>query len=503
MSFNPMLSYMLDRIQGFSCNLFRLETDNGDTANPGQIITLSMPDNTLLNLRSLQLYAEYAGSGTTAGVRLVPIDQLAERIEVTCGGIVLSQGNNFTNTLLAAMVALGEEECDQNLGHKNMYREQNQLSSDITAYTTTDNEGASGLPFAPYAMTKFMGFMDSAAPQIIDLSLLPSLKIRISLAPKNVLSSAGSVLLGNDKVGATAAVAFATNTLTSAAGAGNVVLPAITATGGFTTATNATASNATYQLSSLHATVECCNLSSSLFDQAVAAQMAQQGFLEIPFKTYISFQETHSGSSKFSVSSASIDKVITCWRASDYDTVKAPVAISGYKSKVAFAVGGSGNDPVNVGAPLYDTGDYNMEKYHSSYFNFQAPSAQTGTGAAYLTAQDVTFQLSLNSAYYPNYPASLAEAFGITKNSTKKHLEYASNMTLDQYIRNYCIQVYRFNMPGHDDVRILSGIDSRSSLLNGIVRTGGTISGNPVLNTFVQCTSVLRVGAGRSVSLLS
>jgi len=498
-----MLSMMLDRIQGFSCNYFRIECDNGTTANPGQIITLSMPDNSILHLKSLQLYAEYAGSGTNAGVRLVPIDQLAERIEVTCGGIVLSQGNNFTNTLLAAMVALGEEECDQNLGHKNMYREQNQLSTDIAAYSTTNNEAASGLPFAPYAMSKFMGFMDSAAPQLLDTSLLPSLRIRITLAPRNVVSSAGAVLLGNSPVGATAAVAFATNTISSAAGAGNVVLPAISATGGFTTAVNAAAGSATYSLSSLHATVECCNLASSLFDQAVAAQMSQQGFLEIPFKSYISFQETHTGSSRFSVSSASIDKVITCWRASDYDTVGAPVPISGYKSKVAFAVGGDGTAPVNVGAPGYDTGDYNKEKYQSKYFNFQAPSNQAQTGANYLTDQDVTFQLSLNSAYYPNYPASFAEAFGITKNSTDHHLEYASNMSLDQYIRNYCIQVYRFNMPGSDSVRVLSGIDSRSSMLNGVVRTGGTIAGNPVLNIFVETTAVLRVGAGRAVSLLS
>ena len=52
MSYSPNLTYFLDRLQGFSTNIFRLETNGADTATANKIIRFSLPSNALLNMRS-------------------------------------------------------------------------------------------------------------------------------------------------------------------------------------------------------------------------------------------------------------------------------------------------------------------------------------------------------------------------------------------------------------------------------------------------------------------
>ena len=495
---SPNLLYFLQRTQGFSTNYFRLESQNQTSATAGQIVTIDLPDNSLLNLKSFKLMCKVSTSGGTAGGRLCPIDNLIEKVEISVGGIILSQGQNFTNVLLDAMVKMGQKSCDAALGHPEIVRAKAYDYSGIATLNTTDNETYSTFPFQNFAMSNFLGFIDSCAPSIIDTSILPSLRVRITLAPNNILASAQSTALSNGE-------AFTTRTVTTSGS--DLTLPGNTANSGFSggTTQNGNAGSAKYTVSEIHATIECCGLANEVYDNMIAALMNQQSFLELPYKNYQSFQETHSGTSRFTVSSASIDRVWTVWRASDYNTVKKPVAVDGYKNKAAFAIDGTDDtNPggvINIGQGAYDTGsvfDTNKEKYVTNFFNYKAPF-DIGDVANATTEM----QLQLNSSYFPNYPAGFGDLLAITKNSLPMQGgEYLKNMTMSQYLHNYCIQCYRFNIPGSENSRNLSGIDARGSNLQGIVKTTGTAN-NPVLNIFVECSSVLRVGQGRSVEILA
>ena len=55
-SFNPNLTYFLERLQGFSTNIFRLESQARTTASPNQIITFDLPSNSIVNLRSFKVF---------------------------------------------------------------------------------------------------------------------------------------------------------------------------------------------------------------------------------------------------------------------------------------------------------------------------------------------------------------------------------------------------------------------------------------------------------------
>ena len=456
-SFHPNLTYFVDRLQGFSTNVFRLESQQGSSAvaTSSSIVTFDIPSNAIVNLRSFKIMCNAnADVVAGAGARLPPINDLVERIEVSVGGITLSQGANFINVLQEAKKALGATYggCDATMGHPEYVRAKSYVDGSTIA--TTDNEVYSSGASPRFCIMDLEGFFSTAEPKLLDTSLMPDLRVRLHLASDNVLASVAGVPL---------------------AGTGTDI--ADDGTGG-----------ARYQITDIHGTIECIGLADQAYDQMLASMMSSQGFLEIPYKNYTNFQTVHSGSSRFSISSSSLDKVWVCWRSTGYDTQGGLVPINGYKRTGAAAYVGA----ADFGKPDYDEGgvfDTNSEKYKSKYFNFTEASA--------------TFkaQLQLNGSYYPQFTATLGDLYAISKNSVLGNREN-KNMTLDQYANNYCVQCFRLNMPDSEYSRLLSGLDTRAVNLQGIVKTENATA-DQTIDVFCETTEVIRVGAGRAIEIIS
>lgn len=476
MSFNPNLTFFLERLAGVSTNVFRLETQNKTTATSSDIITIDIPSNAIVNLKSLKIWCNASADSVAAkGARLPPINDLVERVEVSFGGIVVSQGTNFSNVLQEAQRAIMEESVDSVVGHPEYVRAKSYV--DGTAFADTENEvytTPAGVTY--FCIDKFPGFFDTAAPSLLDLSVLPDCRVRLYMASDNVLSTSAQVTIGVQ--------------------ASNFASTVAVGTGGNSFAV----SGARYQLSDIHATIECIGLSDMTYDAMLSAQMSQQGFLEIPYKAYTTFQETHSGSSRFTVSTACLDRVWVAWRESTYDSQRTPHIVDGHKSSGAFVSSATiaatnaaaGVVDVDIGLPQYDIGgvlDTNSEKYRGHYFNFKAPAA------------NLKAQLQLNGAMYPNFSADLTELYGITKNSLQMG-KVSKKMTMGQYLNNYCVQCFRLNLPDSEFSRTLSGLDLRATNLQGILRTqnAGTTSN---VTIFTEQTEVLRCGPSRTIEILS
>ena len=137
MAMNASLSYMMERIQGVSTNIFRLEPQNSSTATPNQQIRINLPSNTLLNFRSLRLMFSATTSGS--GARLPPkIESLISRYELLAGGVQISQGHDLYGLLVHAKAVLEGSRCDATLGHPEMVRAKSYV--DGTPITGTNNE---------------------------------------------------------------------------------------------------------------------------------------------------------------------------------------------------------------------------------------------------------------------------------------------------------------------------------------------------------------------------
>ncbi len=460
-SFNPNLTYYVERLQGFSTNIFRLESQARTTATPNQIVTFDLPSNSIVNLRSFKVFCNCQLTGDNA--RMPPINDFVERVEVSVGGIVLAQGSNFMNVLQEAKKVLGIDYCDAVMSHPEYVRETSYVNGATFADPAPESYASSSDP--RFCIENLEGFLSSAEPKLLDTSLIPDLRVRLYMAGVEILSNPAGVILTDE-----------TGTLANSIGA------------------NGTA-DATYTLSDIHAHIECIGLADATYDNMLSSMMSSQGFLEIPYKAYTSFTDTHTGSSRFSVSTASLDRIWVAWRLDGYDVRGGLKRVAGHKITGAFVddtTGGTSAD-VDIGVPTYDIGgvlDTNKEKYRGKYFNFAQPVANWGQ------------QIQLNGAYFPQYSAQSGDTFQITKNSLHGN-EKLRNMSLDQYLNNYCVQAYRLNMQDSEYSRLLSGLDTRAVNLQGILKTTGVIPANTNVSIFTEQTEVLRVGAGRAVEVIS
>ena len=471
MSYSPNLSYFLDRLSGFSTNIFRLETNGADSATANKIIRFSLPSNALLNMRSFALHFNAQTDATGKGARLpAKIDTLIERVEVTAGGIQLSQGLNLYNVLRHAKDALEGDHCNSVCGHPDIIRTVSPV--DGFGYVDANNanaailSGTNGERYpsthkqAQFTIDHWEGFIGTCEPKIIDAAILPDLVISIYLADNNVLTSSAGVAL--DGTGS--------SDLTD------------DGTGG-----------ATFTLNNIHATIESIGLADSVYDNMVSSMIASKGFVEVPFKQYFSFTNTHEGSTRFSVASQSLDRIWVAFRDSAYATQAAPIRVKGYRQKGAFTSSSSGGT-VNqdVGKSEY-LGLLNTEKekYVGPYYNFVEPA----------TSSKNTYQLQLNGAYYPQFAATAEEMYSLSKNSVLGSYNEQFK-SLHQYKNNYFVMCARFNMPESEFARNVSGLDTRSVSLNGYFNTFNT-TGSPNVVLFCECTSTLRIGAGRQLTVLS
>lgn len=467
MSYSPALSYFLERLSGVSTNVFKLEPQNQNDSSANKIVRFSLPSNALLNTRSFAVMFS-ASCGTNGGRLPAKIDTLIERVELSAGGVQVQQGVNHYNILRHAKDALTGDHCNKVLGHPEMVRN----VSYVDGSTITNANGeiyGNGNGETQFCIDFFEGFLGTCEPKILDSSILPDLVVTIYLADNVVCSS----VAGNNMCALTAA-ASATQQDNSF-GKDGTVAPS-------------------YSLNNIYAQVEALGLADATYDNLVASMIAAKGYLEIPFKQYFSYQNTHTGSTRFTVATQSLDRIWTCFRDPNYSaSPAAPVVVNGMKissnSKTANA-----STAIETGVPQFDSGgvlEFNKEQYRGKYYNFVEPASGSMN----------KYQFQLNGAYFPQFPASAEAMYQISKNSTVGY--FADEYSLDTYKNNFFVQCIRLNLPDSEYSRLISGLDTRAIAIQCLYNTTNLQTNtNPTLNIFCECTSTLRVGAGKMLEVI-
>jgi hypothetical protein len=471
----------MSRLQGVSTSHFKVNPQTTSSVGPNNLIRFELPSNTLLNFRSIRLLFNATATGT--GVSLPnDISSLIERVSVYIGGVLVANGFNGYNTLVHGKAALQGYKCGT-LSHPEMIRKINYHSGQTTvaSYTAdgggeviTDLSGATvtdsdGIYF--YCIDNFEGFLGSIEPSIMDTGLVSTIVIEIALADATVCSVSGNrglptLIAANSVVG----------------------------TGGFDLSGGGTP---TYSISNMTMQVEVLSLATNVIDTIVEQRVAQVGYLSIPFKNYFSFSNNHTNTTRFNVNSASWDRLWIVYRDKGYATKAAPVRIKGHKVAGAFVSIAAANDNAtnfDIGVPEYDFGgvlNTNAEKYKPFYFNFIEKKSAVTTRS--------TYQLQINSANVPSYPLTAPEAYAMSMNSLD-YYDKNHKISLHQYKMNYFVQCFRFCLPDSDYSRLASGLDCRGVSSSCSLNTVGVDECNVTM--FAECTSELRVGAGRQLEVI-
>ena len=424
MSYSPVISYMMDRLSGFSTSSFRLQCLGSDSASANQIVRFELPTNALVDIRKFSFAVKLAVAGSGA-VRLSEINNIVSRVSVTVGGVELQSGfNEYALLKHIKNVLMGESACAVS-GHPEFVR----ATSYHTGATVTNIE-----PEGEYRVENWLGFLGECEPRVLDTSLLPPVQIAITLAGDN-------------------AVVANANAHDTAANFGvGVGSP-----------------DGAYKLKNMYATVPVLSFSSGVYDGMVEAMIQKQGFLEIPYKNYTMFQDT-GNSIRWHASSASIDRLWQCTRATNYQTEKVPILVEGYNG-------------------VYDNVfDYANDKFVHSYYNMPEPAS--GYKAQWL----------INSSLLPQYQMSALDELTLTKESVPR--KFQNKHGLKTMTTNFSASCVRLNLEGSEQLRLASGLDSRGIAITGHYNLTGV--GTPVpVNIFVESTSVLRVGRGLQIEVLA
>lgn len=251
MSYPKNLTYLAKKLSGYSRQTYKLQTTNQTTATAGQIVTVDLPSNALVDLSTLTWF--FRGRTTTSsGNAAFPrnIECIIERLEVEINGQLVGQGCQFYNHLweIISDTTMGEDVVNR---RRILQNGANNIGPGSTADATSKQ----------YAIQNWLGFLGSAKPNVLDTSLLGNVRIRITLSSPAVL-------------------------VKQLATAGE-----------------------SYLLEDMFFSVDTISIDDGIFYNIHNQFLQSGGVYEIPFNNFLSFSSSAAGSCKFSLSTQSLDRV--------------------------------------------------------------------------------------------------------------------------------------------------------------------------------------------------
>ena len=452
------LAYGLSKLNGYSTNYFRLELANQTTATNNGVITLNLPINSILNMKSLSWHLtgsceDLTVGGKTVSPLLPDIGELVQRVEIYAGGVQISSGCQNQSTIYSMK--------------KNIYNSLDYESSYPRVLANSglcfNSVGATATNLKPqkFILQNWLSFIGECEPSYIDTSLLPSVQVVLYLHGSEVLGGRTDRDTGTTDADLDAAES------------------------------QALINNGRFNLKDMYFTCETISFNDGMYDAAVENRLKSEGFIDVPFTNYFTFTENHqngnNASTRFSLSAQSINFLYALNRPQDYRTDRVG---QGYLL-VPNTRGNAIITPyMKFMAGLIGTQQFNVN-------NLYLPNYLADTLAAY------QLMCQAKDDNYSQYGGSL-----ITSQAS--------------FFNFYYTFMLRLNMPSDMGVRSLSGFDSRglnSSMFYQTTATnvdqttvnvpqdpfGGTLaSPENQCETFIvaEVTSVCRIGMSRQLEII-
>ena len=452
------LDYMCNRMEGLSTGIFRLESQN-QTSNitPQSIIRFTLPSNALVDMHSFAFHFNaQTSAGVAAGgqVRLPnKIDSLLNRVEVSIGGVAVSSGANFYGTLVHALQVVDGWKNDAGKNHPEIITTGagNNYVDGVSLVGGAQNAGeqpTSVAQAAQFCISNWAGFLGECQPRVLDTSLLGDVVVTLYLEqPQLCITQSDGVT----------AAAFVTS---AALGA----IPAIS-----------------YSLNNVYASIRVYSLATGVYDAVIDEQMRDAGSLEVGFRQYFSFRDTNTGSTRWTVASQSLDRVIVAHHeeAQPNGVTQHPVLSNGYNPIASTAA----DRTLGLG----------KVKYIHPYSQFSQPAAAAGT--------QCLFEWQLNGAKYPQWRASPDDVYEIMRLASLTDMRAEGMLGRQQYLSDKFVSAIKLTLD-NDTARRIQGLDTRSVSLNGYYYIYNQAVPDKVITLFAEVTSSLLISRGRQIELI-
>jgi len=469
------LSSFLNRLSGYNKNNVKLNVLGSSSARDGDIIQVELPTNSIVDLSSLAwafevVYADPAGNNADLPLHA---EALISRLAVEVNGQTLVNLTNY-NTLFHAIY---------NLSATEDFQRQRQVSQtntqDGVAPGSCKRLAAGNTETRQHVIDSWLGFLGTAKPNFIDTALLGNVRITITLAGANITN-------GDN---------------------GGIVR-------GYTIR------------DSQHFSIDVVSINDGVYDSMVDSLIGAGGVIEVPFKNYFHFssqQDSMNQTTAFTVASQSIDKLWAVPRRQTYanaDAAQVGIAgkarstsgaavgggVAGAAHAIAVAGGGAAGDN-GVGAITAE-----VQAFNHPHMNFES-------------CNGTNFQFKINNTLYPSWQSQMpGEWLALSKLAIGDQGNMLSGSmieSLKQFEDNFFTFVVSLEHKTDGDERFVSGIDTRGAAAQCyFTSTQSTVAGDVVtgvaggaainrtvavanqVNVFAECTSLLRIMAGKTIEIV-
>ncbi len=279
--------YATSEVREVARNKFKLETVSSDSAGANRIVTFNLPENSMIDAKSLKFFGDIECEGAGAlgdevfGKLPAHISSMLSRVEVYINGVQVQQGASEYNTIAQVM----------RLGCGNIDKD-NSIDRCLSHSYITDNDANDD---ETICISEWSGFLNEASTRYLNTGLLGQIQIRLTFAGNHVL------------VPKQTGVALGVDLTTPAA------------------ITNAT--QIKYSVSNMYFTVDTLTLD-PMYNSMLRKRL-ESGGLELNYKEYYSFQldgitggaGATSASTRFSLSTGCLNRAYAIYRDSSYTAV--------------------------------------------------------------------------------------------------------------------------------------------------------------------------------------
>ena len=436
-------------LTGMNRNRYRLETNGATSAGPSSIVTITMPSNALLDLKTFRITMDVATTkneatlGTPAPGDVyakLPADvsSLFSAVEVYCGGVQITQScseYNTVNRILKIVRSSRDRDgsVDRLLSHGSI---------------TTD----AAIDDVSVVLSDFKGFLGESSTRYLPTNLTGDLTIRLTMAPASVLTfKEHSVADGGSFSGETA---------------------------------RAKAAALTYAASNIHATIDTISLGSA-YDSMLMQRLQSEEFLPVNYKEYYTFSlhgtTSNAHSLRFSLNASSVDACYAVFRDGNYMS-------NGIKLQTY------------LGANLADAHCANAFYFKS----FNNSNHKRGS---------LKYKWTVANVSYPQYSADILDAaadLSLVTNQVHTHDRGHMVTSLTKFNNGMCVIPLILNLPGQD-LNVASGYNCRGGNVSFSFEVSGQTVPEPKtadqisdqISTFVlaETTAQMRIMGQKSVAV--
>lgn len=445
-------------LSNYSRNTFRIEPNSSTDAKAGRVIQITLPENSVLDMKSLRMFANVT---TTKGVATGPHDVLAllpaniesliSSIEVYVNGVQVAQGTNEYNTI-CKVLKLGAYNQDAQLTSGVLVNHAKMIGT-LAAINAVDIFGTNSAngEQADICIDNWCNFLGTTATRFLPTDVLGSIVIKLTLAPDAVLSGAIAGKASND--------------------------PSL----------NSMVSNPSYTIKNPFFTIDSCVLPEA-YSELLRRRLMQDEYLPLNYKEYYTFVNSGlkgtSYSNRFALSSGCINALHAVQRLDSHSVFGASTDLNpGTGARSGIGAVGAG-----------------FEGKFFTYSTFKA-------SADYLDG-DFKYQFNVNNVAMPQFLATNKFAMANLPYVNNKLTPRTQGILVASETAFCKGQACYSCILSHPDLgaKVMSGLNSRGINSNFYFNAQGLdatqITSGMSSVVIADTTAQLRISSGRAVSVV-